>query len=307
MKHLYGLLLIMCLSVTSLFAQQDTQYSLYHLNTLAINPAFAGNNDVISVTAIYRNQWLNVEGAPQTFAASIHSNVGLRNGLGLYAENDQIGVHNRLNIMGSYAFRAINADKVKLSLGIQGGVLQYTSNWDELPNIQDTDDPNFQNNRQSRLIPNFGLGIYLNTQSFYIGFSIPHLLNSSLDDVQRLSVYERHYFLTSGFIIKVAPIFKIKPTAIVKSVPAQAPISVELNSQFIFNDRFWFGGGYRIGSDAMLQAGLFLPNNGLKIAYSYGINTSELSVYNAGSHEIMLGWDINPNKQEKVMSPRFFD
>jgi hypothetical protein len=47
-------------------AQQHPMYSQYMFNMMNINPAYAGSRGVVSATALYRNQWVNIEGAPQT-------------------------------------------------------------------------------------------------------------------------------------------------------------------------------------------------------------------------------------------------
>ena len=67
---------------TYLNAQQEAQYSMYFFNPLMINPAYAGSQEALNVTAIHRDQWTNFNGAPKTTGLSIHSplrspNVGL--------------------------------------------------------------------------------------------------------------------------------------------------------------------------------------------------------------------------------------
>ena len=71
MKNLLTALFI--LLATTLFAQQDALFSQYMFNKLAVNPGYAGSREILSTDLLYRYQWVNIEGAPKTISASIHS------------------------------------------------------------------------------------------------------------------------------------------------------------------------------------------------------------------------------------------
>ncbi|MFN4081151.1 MAG: type IX secretion system membrane protein PorP/SprF, partial [Saprospiraceae bacterium] len=47
-------------------AQQLPQYSLFAHNPFAFNPAAAGSEDDLIASALYRRQWVDLEGAPTT-------------------------------------------------------------------------------------------------------------------------------------------------------------------------------------------------------------------------------------------------
>jgi len=75
-NKLAAVLLIGALSVSyQTFAQQEAMFSQYMFNILAINPAYAGSRDVLSLTTLGRYQWVGVEGAPKTFTFSIDSPI----------------------------------------------------------------------------------------------------------------------------------------------------------------------------------------------------------------------------------------
>ena len=78
--HLIIILLFVGLGAT---AQQDPQYTQYMYNMNIINPAYAGSSGTTSIGALYRSQWVGLEGAPSTATIAIHSPVGNRVGLGL--------------------------------------------------------------------------------------------------------------------------------------------------------------------------------------------------------------------------------
>ena len=66
---------------------------------MAINPAYAGSKEALTVSALYRYQWLNSVGGPRTANINAHTPLlGNRVGAGLRLVNDQIGLVNRSNL-----------------------------------------------------------------------------------------------------------------------------------------------------------------------------------------------------------------
>jgi len=289
------------------FAQQDAQYTQYMFNNIVRNPAYTGTRQAVSALAIYRHQWAGLDGAPRTFSASVHSPVGSSMGLGLYVENDVIGVHNRLSVYGSYAYRIFIDDRSRLSIGLQAGILNYRSDWSQLGPLQDAGDMSFDPSQvYNKLLPNFGLGLYYYIDDlFYVGFSAPHLLDSSLDNVQQVSNYDRHYFLSAGYVLDIADNVRFKPTILVKSVPAYAPFEFDINANFLLFEQLWLGIGYQTEMSIPFVA-QYQFENGLRVGYAYDLGLSQLNNYHSGSHEIMLGFDFDSRKPEKIISPRFF-
>ena len=75
-----------CLSflVLKVSAQQDPQFSQNMFTKLCVNPGFAGSNDAICGTLLYRNQWTGFGGEPKTMLLTadmpvemLHGGVGL--------------------------------------------------------------------------------------------------------------------------------------------------------------------------------------------------------------------------------------
>src|ERR1043166_1873657 len=137
-----GILIFLCAVIAAdLAAQQRPVQSLYMFDPLLINPAYAGTQVQLSATAIYRNQWVNLDGAPKTFTQTVHSGFRkYRVGLGFILSNDQIGIHNDVGFYGVYSYKLpINNKKGMLSFGLQGGFNNLRSNYALL----DPKDPNY--------------------------------------------------------------------------------------------------------------------------------------------------------------------
>src|SRR5687768_11498760 len=106
-------------------AQQRPLQSLYMFDPLLVNPAYAGSHVQLSGTAIYRNQWVNFDGAPKTFTGTVHSGFRkARVGLGIIFANDQIGVHSDNSLYGVYSYKIPLSQRKNgavLSMGLQAG------------------------------------------------------------------------------------------------------------------------------------------------------------------------------------------
>jgi type IX secretion system PorP/SprF family membrane protein len=119
---LSGFIILFCSSIVS--AQQTATYSQYMFNTLAINPAYAGSHDALSLTALGRFQNVGLPGAPNTQTFSAHTPlVNPRVGVGFLVIHDELSVISQTGVHFSYAYRIpIKKDKSTLSFGLQGGM-----------------------------------------------------------------------------------------------------------------------------------------------------------------------------------------
>ena len=69
---LLHMLLILALGVPA-FGQLDPLLDQHQLSGLAINPAYAGSQDALSVALHSRAQWTGFDGAPRTASLSAHT------------------------------------------------------------------------------------------------------------------------------------------------------------------------------------------------------------------------------------------
>jgi type IX secretion system PorP/SprF family membrane protein len=124
-------------------AQQSPMYAQYMFNMMNINPAYAGSRGTTSITGLYRNQWVGIRNAPRTTTLSMDMPVNEeRIGLGFQLYDDRLGVERTTGFNFSYAFRIRMSNAGTLSLGLQGGVLNYRANYTNL-NTRQAGDPVF--------------------------------------------------------------------------------------------------------------------------------------------------------------------
>ena len=298
MKKVYLIILILFVAAPG-FSQQLPQFTQYMYNTISINPAYAGSRDGFSITALNRNQWVGVDGAPVTQTLSINSPLtNDRIGLGLSIINDKIGDENTTFVYGDFSYRVDLSAEISLRLGLKAGAYYYGLDDPSLG-----DDPFFADNF-NRWSPNFGAGAYLSAQNWYVGFSAPKLLTKDNNRSEEFKALEQvHYYLTSGYVFDLSENFKLRPSALAK-VTNGAPLSVDMTATAIFNEKFYLGANYRIDDaiGAFLDVELF---DGFRAGYAYEYSISDIQPYTSGTHEFLLIYEFR-FKNTRYKSPRFF-
>lgn len=306
-------IVLIILTVTicfSLKAQQDAMYTNYMFNTIAVNPAYAGSRGVLSVTGLHRSQWVGFKGAPITQTIALHTPLLFENtGLGISVINDKIGPTNMTSLYADFSYTIKLNKKAKLAFGLKGGMNLMSNGLSDL-NLGEETDLAFASDTKSKLLPNFGFGMYYYTDVFYAGISIPKLLENdfitnSTVGTTNLAAEERHYFLILGSVFNINEGIQFKPTGFLK-VTNGAPIEGDITATFIFNEKFWTGAMFRTGDALGLLAGVNITDQ-LAFGYSFDWSYTNTTVkYNGGSHEIMLRYDIIFKSDEKIRSPRYF-
>ena len=149
--------LILVLESLTMNAQQLPMYTHYMYNTLVVNPGYAGSRDALTVTGLYRTQWVGFEGAPTTETFTLHSPVGDNMGLGLSVMNDKIGPVNNSSVFVDFAYKVKLTELSKLAFGLSGGVNMFQANLSTLK-LDQQSDVAFQNDVNNHVTPNFGFG-----------------------------------------------------------------------------------------------------------------------------------------------------
>ena len=312
MKKLYFTAFLAFLALTDSYAQQDPHYTQYMYNMNVINPAYAGSKESLSFGLLYRKQWVDIEDAPTTFSLSGSAPIGRNVGLGLSLISDEIGPVSEQNAYADFSYTLNLGGEHRLALGLKAGatfhkVGLYSDIGEN--NVPDLNDPAFSEN-SSNVYPNVGTGVFYYTQKYYIAFSVPNMLKSKHLDVvnnvggrKQFGTESLHYFLTGGYVFDISPSVKFKPFAMLKSA-FDAPLSVDVSTNFLFNEKFEIGATYRIDDSfgAMVN---YAISPSLRIGYAYDHIVSDLNITTPSSHEVILLFDINFSKKVS-QSPRYF-
>ncbi len=297
-----SLLTAYCLLPTFSFAQQLPQYSNYMLNNFVMNPAVAGTNPYFEGISNNRYQWVGITDAPRTYILSVNGPTkSLNVGLGGLLFTDIVGPTRRTGFYLSYAYHIKVAKKVKVSLGLSGGVLQFMVDASKIT-LRDASDQVIGTGLQSFIAPDFGVGVYAYStdKKWYAGASMPQILQNRISFQETatspLSKLATHFYVTGGYKYQLNDNFTLEPSALIKFVKP-APVQFDLGLRTVYRKKMWAGFVYRYLDAVSVMLGYTMQEN-LTFAYAYDFTTSNIRKYSTGTHEIMIG--IKFHKVETV-------
>ena len=169
----------------------------------------------------------------------------------------------------------------------------------------------------SRILPNAGIGLYYEQKDFYVGVSMPHILENRLDllegvtaPVELASLENQHIFGMVGVLLDITNDIKLKPAVMIKYVK-NAPIDMDLNVTAILKNDLWVGASYRFGGSTSQGFGesidLFAQyqiTNNLRIGVAYDFTLSEIQSQTSGTYEFFLTYCLK--NTGRISNPRFF-
>ncbi len=295
-------------------AQQDAQYTQYMFNTMSVNPAYAGSRGQLSIAALYRSQWVGLDGSPTTQTLNLHSPIrNSKLGYGVSIVNDEIGngTVQETYFDGIISYTLDVSQNAKLSFGLKVGGNLLNLDFSKLNNFDN--ETITGNNIENKFSPNFGLGLYYHTDKFYLGLSAPNVVetnhfdnsNSDANSINFLSRERINFYAIAGYVFELSPDLKFKPALLTKMVGG-APLQVDVSANFMFVNKFAFGAAYRWDAAVSAMAG-FQVSDQFMIGLAYDKETTELGStrFNDGSFEVLLRYELVKSFQ-KLVSPRFF-
>ncbi len=291
----------------SVFSQQSAQYSLYALNPYSFNSAYAGMENSLIVTADVRKQWIGIDGSPSNQSLNFHLPLYfLSGGIGFQIENDQLGASRNSRFLASYNYFFEINEQSKLSIGINGGIVQHSYDGSVLRSSDGNYEPGAINHNdeilssisQSAISPNFGAGLMFQYDQVFVGVSTDNVLESQVDfsgDFQTTFQRNRHYYGFIKYDLEINDFIGLSPSLLYKSDFTESQVEINLLTEL--DQKFYLGAGYRgvskNATDAVIIMGGIKLNDHFTIVYSYDLGLSELKNVQNGSHEFLVKYDLN--------------
>ncbi|KQC29632.1 type IX secretion system membrane protein PorP/SprF [Flagellimonas eckloniae] len=292
----------------SIYAQQDAQYTQYMYNTVSVNPAYAGSRGHLSIAALYRNQWLGLDGAPETQTLNLHTPLGYRGvGLGVSIVNDKIGPTSETYFDVDISYTIQTSLDAKLSFGLKASAHMLDIRFSELDEFEIDPQLQAQGDIQNQFSPNIGAGVYYHTERFYAGLSVPRLLETTHFDESSISTATEqiNWYAITGYVWDLNPFLKFKPTLLAKMVQG-APLQADISANFMLNEKFVGGIAYRWDAAFSGLIGFRISDEVfIGIAYDREITDLGATTFNDGSFEVIFRYDFIKNLGN-LKSPRFF-
>ncbi len=318
MKKVIYILLIWAGCRNSLQAQQELLSTQFMFNKMAINPALAGQEKYTGITAMVRDQWNGLPGAPKSQMLTVNlPRIQDKIGLGFTLKNQQVGIFRHTTIGGIYSYKFLLGDGALLSMGVEFNARSFIADFSDPALVATqglTTDPSIPQGKQSINIFNVGYGVYFSAKKFFMGASIPRLIKTDLDFDNNNVVTEevRHLFLMAGTAFAVNRELDLHTQTLFK-FSENAPFDFDLNVSVTLDKKYTGGLTYRaggargdIGESLDLIFG-FKLNDKLMVGFSNDFTTSKLRSYTNGSIEIILQYDLGKKKDRVVVvNPRYF-
>lgn len=318
MKSFFALLVGLLLT-GMLCGQQEGQHTQFFYYKLGYNPAYAGSSDAACLTALYRKQWIGLDGAPETQLLSFNMPLlNQRIGIGGNLVRYTVGVTEMYTAEAVYSYR-LELGHGMLGLGLNGSVRSISQDFTRVRGIQPNElDASIPEGRQQKYLLNFGAGLYYSTEHFYAGISTPRFLKNNIDfaDLSKDQVISRevtHVYFMMGVLFDVGDYTQFQPQVLIKYVE-NAPADADINFSLIFDERIVAGMTYRLGGASTTTVGESLDlivgmqmNDYLYFGLSYDLTFSDIRDYSSGSLEGVLRFCFGESRHaDDVINPRFF-
>ncbi len=315
MKKIY-LVLLFVISVGSITAQQEVQWTQYMYNKLYFNPGYAGMSDGTCVTGFFRSQWAGFENAPSTSNFNMNIPVSfLGGGLGLNVVNDQLGVMNDVMLGFAYSYH-IDIGKGTLGLGLRGDLMNRSTvgnpNYIAPDGTSGEGDAAIVQGGSDGINFDMAFGAYYQSRAFWLSLSSVRLLETTTEfsagqgQIQEMN-NRRHYFLAGGYNFNIPNTnIILQPNIMVKSDITQTSFDAGLMATIA--NRFWAGTAYRLEESFSFMGGFYLTPS-LRFGYAYDAGAGPLRTESTGSHEIFVSYcfkiDIPPREPGMYRHPLF--
>jgi type IX secretion system PorP/SprF family membrane protein len=286
-------------------AQQEAMYTQFMFNKLAYNPGYAGTFESPTLTLNYRKQWIGLDGAPSTQLISYDQPVlSNRVGIGGNLARTTIGISKITTFDVAYAYR-IAFRRGYLGVGLQASIRHFYQDWSDdrlradRPIPTDVAIPLLP---ESKLLPNFGAGVYYNARRWYAGIALPRIVRNNIDfsDAgQELSRESQHFNAMGGIKFYLTDDAVLTPQALIKYA-VKAPLDAEVNVSLMLYKKFHSGLTYRMGGDTNYAGesvdvllGLQATDK-LFFCVTYDIGLTRLRKFHNGTLELVARWWFNP-------------
>ncbi len=303
MRSIFVVILLSAASI-GIKAQQDPQFTHNMFNHAFVNPGSYGLSDLVTVTGIFREQWVGFNDpsgnkvSPETFLLTADAPVKfLRGGIGIGVAQDKEAYTKNMLVKLGYSYH-LNIGNAKLGIGVNANFNNKSIDTQKLNPVDESDPVLMGLSSNGVMISDMSVGLFLKKPRYYLAFSSTQILETKKSPATANSVpfYQnrRHYYFTGGHDITL-PAFQgyvFTPSVFLKS--DGNIIQTDINVMAKYNNKVWGGLTYRINDAVALLVGMAYKD--LEFGYSYDIPTSRVA--STGSHEIMVRYRFKLEKEK---------
>lgn len=303
-------ILFLCVVFQERAEGQEYPWSLqYIFNMNTINPAYAGMWDEAGLMVSTRTNWVGFAKNPLFQEVAYHTPVkNQKSGWGLNVRNMNTGREKQLFLTADYSLQLRIDLNHYLRFGMRGGIVNFNNNMtdyqlypDRIPDLEFTSDV------QMFYMSILGLGGVFFNEDYFISLSIPQIINNTFN-VNR-SVYSntkefKTAYLSGGYVFKLPKSVRIRPNLLCIAT-AGKPVYYDASAIMFLPSDLQFGLSLRSNKE-LCFSGQYVLSNGMRIGYAadYAVG-QDISKYQVGTYEIVIGYDFNVYRK-KYVKPNYF-
>lgn len=316
----FGILAVIITSGNPIFSQEVIPtYSDYLTDNLyLLHPSMAGAASTNQIRLTARQQWFDVDNAPNLQTLAVNGRAGERVGLGGIFFNDQNGNFSKTGAFATFAYHLMfsrsELDLNQLSFGISGGIIQHRLDQSGFTEY----DPVIGGDDLADIYANMDVGMSYYFLNFYA-----HLAAKNILSVRRELFYsdavpsnQRKYLFSVGNVFETAGSLSYEPSILFQMREQTAEKTIDINLKAYHEVDFgqiWGGISYRNsfegaeytteGDEVRTQQLRYItPFVGLDykrfmFGYTFSYQFNSLVLSNNGFHQITLGYDFGENRQ----------
>ncbi|WP_340153685.1 PorP/SprF family type IX secretion system membrane protein [uncultured Marivirga sp.] len=305
MKKIIILIVINALSIGLIKAQTNPLLGQYIQNLPAYNPSLAGVNDFLDINAGFRQQWVGFQKAPQTNYLSAYSTLkfdgdkersefaqSLKHGVGGFVILQNQGYYRQSEVSFTYAVHVPVFKGTYFSLGLSPSFYNNQIDLSDLWVKDQSSDETYQSVMENGysntfLHTNFGISLY--SPDYYVSYSLMEAseLQLSGNEETKNNISNGRHHIMGGYRFQINKDFDIIPNTFVRLDQAR-PAFYELGVRSQYQGNLWAGLSYRNDNTLVNMLGIHFKEK-YKIGYAFEYKWGEVSQYNSGSHEVVLG------------------
>jgi type IX secretion system PorP/SprF family membrane protein len=278
------ILFYISIASTYICTQQDPIFTQFWNNSTVFNPASTGLFYKHQTGINYRNQWVNMNGAPTTIFTSYNTRIDkYKSGFGFNYMYETIGAMKQNRFDLNYSYQLDLGDEKKLSFGLSAGIVNL--NFEPYWVGTDLNDPLLPKSGQGSGFSS-STGIAFKSKKLHLGLSSTQINEANIKEIG--FKFARHYYINASYDFNLSGNFSLKPQILFRTDGTF--MSTDINLLAIFKKQYWLGITGRSRDSFAFMAGVDIKEK-YRIGYSYDITVSKLNNgVSSGSHEITLGF-----------------
>ncbi len=279
------------------FAQEPPVYSQFFINPYIYNSAYAGVDGHTVISAMYRQQWTGLSGAPALSHVTFHTPLQGGLGIGAFAFNERQSVLSTSGIKGTVSYLANFDRKHWLRFGLSLGAGSDQLDMDELDNPFD---PAFANLADNSFYAIGDFGVTYHSGNFNFGVSLPDLFGRDIitqDSFERIDFkpYENVFIKANYHLGFLNDDFVWEPHLLYR-YSGESADQYEIANIIHVAHHIWFGASWRQDAGLVGLFGIKVKEK-LAIGYAFELGDSEVNSFTGQTHEVHIGFHLGSKKE----------